>query len=67
MRWTWDISFGQAVISVPVIWLIIQTMRVYHMLLNFRIEHEFMVQDWCARQNPPVKLMDLPTRQRRWW
>lgn len=67
MHWTWDISFGQMAISIPIIWVIVMLMRVYQMMLNFRIEHEFLVQDWCLRQTPPVKLIDMPTRRNRWW
>lgn len=67
MHFTWDISFGQVIVSVPILWVIILLMRVYQLLLRFRIEHEILMVDWASRQTPPIKLHELPTRQTKWW
>lgn len=40
VKFSWDISFGQVIVTVPIIWVMIMLMRMYNMLLNFRIEHE---------------------------
>lgn len=63
----WTVSFGQIVITVPLLWVTIMLFRIYAMLLNFRMEHEMLMQDWAARQTPPVKLYNLPTRNKKWW
>ena len=67
MHFEWQLSLGQVVISVPIIWVVVMLMRIYTMLLRFRVEHELLMSDWALRQVPPVKLMDLPTRQGKWW
>lgn len=67
MHFTWDISFGQVIVTIPIFWLIGIISRIYVILLRFRIEHEDLMVDWCARQTPPRRLSDLPTRQSRWW
>lgn len=67
MHFSWELSFGQIVVSVPIVWILIMLMRLYSMMLRFRIEHEDLMLDWCAKQNPPRNLMDLPTRRTRWW
>lgn len=67
MHFTWDISFGQVIVSIPILWLIGIISRMYAMMLRFRIEHEELMVDWCNRQTPPKNLMDLPTRKTRWW
>jgi hypothetical protein len=67
VHFSWDISFGQIVLTVPLGWLVLQSFRVYQMLLNFRIEHEMLMRDWADRQQPRVRLETLPTRQTKWW
>ncbi len=66
-HFTWDISFGQIVVSVPIFWVIFQLVKISNMLFRFRIEHEILMQDWASRQSPPARLIDLPTRQTKWW
>lgn len=66
VKFSWDISFGQVIVTVPIIWVMIMLMRMYNMLLNFRIEHEDLMADWAARQTPPRRLSDLGTRK-KWW
>lgn len=48
-------------------WLILLIIKIYHMLLNFRMEHEILMQEWALRQVPPVHLHNIPTRQKKWW
>lgn len=67
MHVIWEITIGQIVISIPILWLILYIIKIYHMLLNFRVEHEILMQDWAARQNPVVHLHNIPTRQKKWW
>ncbi len=62
-----EITLGQIIISVPIIWILRQLTRITKMLINFRIEHEYLMRDWANRQTPPVKLEDLPTRRATWW
>jgi hypothetical protein len=63
----WNFSFGQLVVSVPLLWAVFMLGKIYNMLLRFRIEHETLMIDWASRQDPPVRLTDLPTRQSKWW
>lgn len=67
MHFTWDVSAGQLVVTLPVFWVVIQLVKITNMLMRFRIEHEDLMVDWCARQDPPKKLSELPTRRTRWW
>lgn len=67
MHFTWDITFGQVVVSVPILWIVGMLMKMHGMLLRFRIEHEDLMADWAKRQNPPRLLSELPTRQSKWW
>lgn len=66
MHFSWEITFGQVIISVPILWVMVMLMKIYGMLLNFRIEHEDLVLDWAKRQTPPRIVSELPTR-RKWW
>lgn len=67
MHFTWEISFGQVLVSIPIFSVLYILIKMHAMLLRFRIEHEDLMADWCARQTPPRKLMDLPTRIKSWW
>ena len=67
VHWSWDVSFGQVIVSVPIFWLIYVTWKMSQMMMRFRIEHEYLMQDWANRQVPPVRLQDMPTRQTKWW
>lgn len=67
MHFTWEISFGQVVVSIPIFWVMFMLGRIYSMMLRFRMEHEELMLDWCMRQTPPKNLMDLPTRKTKWW
>jgi hypothetical protein len=67
VHFTWDISAGQVIVSVPLLWIIRELARITSMLMRFRIEHEELMIDWAARQVPPRVLSDLPTRQSKWW
>jgi len=67
MKFVWEITFGQIVMGVPLGVIIIVLMKMFRILLLFRMEHEMLMQDWALRQNPPVKLVDLHTRKRMWW
>ncbi len=66
MHFTWEISLGQVIVTVPIVWVMLMLMKIYTMMLNFRIEHETLMVDWASRQDPPVRLHDLPTRK-KWW
>lgn len=66
MHFTWEISFGQVIVSVPILWVLFMLMRLYNMMLSFRIEHEDLMIDWASRQSPPRRLSELPTRK-KWW
>lgn len=67
MHFTWEVSFGQVIVSIPILWIAGQLWKMLNMLMRFRIEHEDLMVDWAARQNPPKILSDLPTRQKKWW
>lgn len=67
MHFVWELTLGQVIVGVPIIWVMGYLMKIYSMMLNFRIEHEILMTDWACRQDPPVKLHELPTRQKRWW
>jgi hypothetical protein len=67
VHFTWEISAGQVIVSIPLLWIISQLAKMTSMLLKFRIEHETLMLDWAARQTPPVRLTDLPTRATKWW
>lgn len=64
MHFSWDISLGQVIVTVPIMWVMVMLMKMYSLLLNFRIEHEDLMSDYAERKG--FKLSDLPTR-RRWW
>ena len=66
-HFTWDISLGQVVVSIPLFWIIWTLVRISSSLLKFRMEHEILMVDWAARQVPPVRLHEMPTRQTTWW
>lgn len=65
MHFTWEITLGQVVISVPIFWLLVMIARIYGMMLNFRMEHEVLMIEWAERNDK--KLHDLPTRMKKWW
>lgn len=67
VHFTWDISAGQIIVSLPLFWIIAQLWKVIQMLMRFRIEHEELMIDWAARQTPPRVLAEMPTRQSKWW
>jgi hypothetical protein len=64
VHYTWDVTFGQLIISVPLFWVVVLIMRIYQLLLRFRIEHEILMVDWAERNDK--KLHELPTRT-KWW
>lgn len=65
MHFTWEISFGQIVVSIPILWVVYVLFKVQQMMLRFRMEHEILMTDWAERNDK--KLHDLPTRQSKWW
>lgn len=67
MSFDWHVSFGQLIVSVPIFWVIVMLMKMHHLLLRFRIEHEILMNFWAESQNPKVKLHELPTRMKTWW
>jgi hypothetical protein len=67
VHWTWEISFGQAILTLPMALIAYWLFKTFKVLLLFRMEHEILMQDWALRQTPPVKLTDLYTRKRMWW
>jgi hypothetical protein len=67
MHFTWEITFGQVVISVPITLLVFAVARIYGLLWTFRVEHELLMGDWAKRQTPAAELKDLPWRQKRWF
>lgn len=66
MHFSWDISFGQVIVGIPLVVVAGYILRMHGMLMLFFVEHEELMKDWASRQSPPQKLSDLPTRQRRW-
>jgi len=66
MHFTWDVSAGQVIVSIPIFWVLILFLRFQAALVRFRIEHDDLMVDWCNRQVPPRRLSDLPTRQSKW-
>lgn len=67
MHFTWDISLGQIMLGAPLATLAIYMLKIHKTLLLFRIEHEELMRDWAARQNPPIRLSEMPTRQKAWF
>lgn len=65
MHFTWEFSIGQLIVGFPIMGILIFLFKIYNMLLNFRIEHEILMQDWAIRDNK--KLHELPTRMKKWW
>lgn len=64
-HFTWDVSFGQVIVSIPIFWVIYMLVKLYSMMLMFRMEHETLMMDWSKRNN--IDLHTLPTRQKKWW
>lgn len=62
MHFTWDVTFGQIVVGVPVLVILGILVRLDRLIQNFRIEHEYLMNDWASRQNPKINVKDLPTR-----
>lgn len=67
MHFAWDFTFGQVIVSIPILTILYMLIRIHSMLLNFRIEHEWLMMEWAGKQSPPVKVHELPTRQSKWW
>lgn len=67
MHFTWDISLGQIMLGAPLATLAFYMLRIHKVLLLFRLEHEVLMRDWASRQTPPIKLSELPTRQKAWF
>ena len=65
MHFTWDITLGNVILGVPLMGLLIVGMRVHSMLLHFRIEHEYLMQDWAERNGKALDAM--PTRKKGIW
>lgn len=65
MHFTWDVSLGQVIVSVPIFAIIAMLIRLYSMMLMFRMEHEILMVDWAKRNG--VELHTIPTRQKKWW
>lgn len=67
MHFTWEITFGQVVIGVPIVALVVAVAKMYGLLLTFRIEHEVLMNSWAKDQTPQIELDKLPWRQKRWF
>lgn len=67
MHFTWDISFGQVLLTLPLGAITLALFRIFRILLLFRMEHELLMEDWAGRQQPPQRLSDLHTRKKFWW
>lgn len=67
MHVTGEISAGQVIISVPLVFVLMMLMKLHSMMLMFRMEHEILMQEWAGRQTPPIQLHNLHTRQKKWW
>jgi hypothetical protein len=67
MHFVWELSFGQIIIGIPIVTLAVAVIKMYGLLLTFRIEHEVLMTDWAKRQEPLIDLDKLPWRQKRWF
>lgn len=62
MNFTWDISIGQVVMSVPLGLILVMLLSLNRKITLFRIEHEYLMADWAERKG--LKVIELPTRTR---
>ena len=67
MHFTYDISVGQVILTVPLGFITVALFKIFRILLLFRMEHEVLMEDWASRQSPQKKLSELPTRRKFWW
>lgn len=67
MHFTGDVTLGQIVVGAPLTLITYILLKMYGMLLMFRMEHEMLMTEWAARQDPPVQLHKLHTRIKKWW
>ena len=67
MHFTWDISFGQILLGLPLLGILGALLKIFGILFKFRVEHETLMGWWARSQSPPVNLNEIPTRQGKWW
>lgn len=65
IHFTWDISIGQILTGVPLFGIGVALLKIYNMMLMFRMEHEILMQDWSKRTG--IELHTIPTRQKKFW
>jgi len=65
VHFTWDISLGQLILTVPLGAIFIMLRAMFTMMTRFRMEHEILMRDWSERTGKPLE--DLPTRKNVWW
>jgi hypothetical protein len=67
MHFEWQLTLGQIVVTVPILWIVWVLAKIDRMMFRFIIEHEILMKDWANRQTPPIKVEDLPTRTKSRW
>jgi len=65
MHFTWDISLGQLILTVPLGAIFIMLRAMFGMMTRFRMEHEILMRDWAERKGKSLE--DLSTRKEAWW
>ena len=67
MRFTWDMSLGQAIITIPLIGILILILKLYGLIIRFRLEHEILMNWWADSQIPKIQLAEIFTRKKGWF